>query len=277
MKEESFEVQVQKGDRFEFGKNWKAFLGTVNDLKIENAKQSLVKMLGYDDLNGKTFLDAGCGSGLFSLAATQLGANVYSFDFDPNSVRCTEILKERYYPQSTWKIQAGSILDENYVKSLGQFDIVYSWGVLHHTGNLNQALNNINIPVKEKGKLFIAIYNDEGPKSVRWRKVKKIYNSNFMGKAFITSIYIPLFVFRFLFADIRRFRNPFIRYKDYKNERGMSLYYDWFDWLGGLPFEVASPQDIFERYKKMNYSLIKLKTVNGLGCNEFVFRKDQVN
>lgn len=274
MKEAAHKDQVQKGDRFEFGKNWKAFLSTLTDEKIEIAKQSLVTMLGYTDLTGKIFLDVGCGSGLFSLAAMKLGAEVYSFDFDPNSVKCAEILKERYFPQSKWKIQEGSILDEDYIKSLGKFDIVYSWGVLHHTGNLNLAMDNISMAVKEKGRLFIAIYNDEGVRSVRWRKVKKVYNSGFAGKTFIVSTYIPFFVARLLFADLRRFKNPFKRYKDYKADRGMSLYYDWFDWLGGLPFEVASPEVMFEFYKKKNYSLVKMKTVNSLGCNEFVFQKD---
>jgi 2-polyprenyl-6-hydroxyphenyl methylase/3-demethylubiquinone-9 3-methyltransferase len=137
-----------------------------------------------------------------------------------------------------------------------------------------EALDNVDLPVKEKGNLFIAIYNDQGSKSNRWKAVKKIYNSNFIGKAFIVSIYIPFFVLRLLFADLRRFKNPFTRYKDYKKERGMSLFYDWFDWLGGLPFEVASPQAIFEFYKNKNYSLTKLKTLNDLGCNEFVFKKN---
>jgi len=274
MKEESFEAQVKKGGRFEFGKNWRAFLDTLNDDKIEIAKQSLIKMLGTDSLAGKTFLDAGCGSGLFSLVAMKLGADVHSFDFDPESVKCTEILRERYFPGSKWKIEKGSVLDEDYIRSLGKFDNVYSWGVLHHTGNLNLALNNVDLAVKDKGELFIAIYNDEGSRSVRWKKVKKMYNSNFLGKSVIVSTYIPFFALRFLLSDIRRFRNPFKRYKDYKQNRGMSLYHDWLDWLGGFPFEVASPQMIFEYYKKRNYSLLKLKTVNGLGCNEFVFQKE---
>jgi 2-polyprenyl-3-methyl-5-hydroxy-6-metoxy-1,4-benzoquinol methylase len=274
MKEETHKSQVQKGERFEFGKNWKAFLSTLTQERIEIAKQSLIEMLGYEDLTGKTFLDVGCGSGLFSLAAMKLGADVYSFDFDLNSVKCTEILKERYFSQSKWVISEGSILDQDYIKSLGTFDIVYSWGVLHHTGNMNRAFDNIDIMVKHKGNLFIAIYNDEGHISVRWRKVKKLYNSGFFGKALVVSTYIPYFVLRLFFSDLKRFKNPFKRYKDYKTERGMSRFYDWFDWLGGLPFEVATPEYVFEHYKKKNYTLLKLKTRNRSGCNEFVFQKN---
>jgi 2-polyprenyl-3-methyl-5-hydroxy-6-metoxy-1,4-benzoquinol methylase len=273
MKEQEFKIQVRKGERFEFGKNWKAFLSTLTDEKIEIAKQSLVEMLGYNDLTGKTFLDVGCGSGLFSLVAIKLGATVYSFDFDPNSVKCTQFLKEKYFLQSKWIIEEGSILDSDYINSLGKFDIVYSWGVLHHTGNLYGALEIIDMAVKDDGNLFIAIYNDQGNISDRWRKVKKIFNSNILGKMLIVSIYIPYFFSRRLFADLRRFKNPIKTYKEYKKNRGMSLFYDWLDWLGGLPFEVASPEAIFEFYKKKKYSLIKLKTKNGLGCNEFVFIK----
>lgn len=274
MEEKTFNHQVNKGDRFEFGKNWKAYLNTLTEEKIEVAKQSLIEMLECNDLSGKTFLDVGCGSGLFSLAAMKLGAFVYSFDFDPNSVKCTELLKEQYYPQSKWVIEEGSILNKEYIYSLGKFDIVYSWGVLHHTGNLHNALKNVEIAVKEeKGKLFIAIYNDQGKTSARWRKVKKIYNSGFIGKTFIISFFFTYFFLRGLMADILRFRNPFKRYKEYKSSRGMSMIYDWYDWLGGLPFEVASPEAIFEYFKKKNCTLTKLKTTPSLACNQFVFQK----
>jgi 2-polyprenyl-6-hydroxyphenyl methylase/3-demethylubiquinone-9 3-methyltransferase len=274
MKEQEHKIQVKKGERFEFGKNWRAFLNTLTDEKIENAKKSLIEMLGYKDLTGKTFLDVGSGSGLFSLVAMKLGATVHSFDFDPYSVKCAQFLKEKYFPESKWTVQEGSVLDRAYIESLGKFDIVYSWGVLHHTGSMYEALDNVEVAVKDKGNLFIAIYNDQGSKSDRWKTVKKIYNSNFLGKALIVSVYIPLSVLRLLFADLRRFKNPFTRYKEYKKERGMSLFYDWFDWLGGLPFEVATPEAIFEFYQKRNYVLKKLKTNNSLGCNEFVFQKN---
>ena len=100
-------------------------------------------MLEMDDLTGKTFLDIGSGSGLFSLAARRLGAKVHSFDFDSNSYGCTMELRKRYFDgDGNWKVEQGSALDRNYIESLGKFDIVYSWGVLHHTGAMWTALEN---------------------------------------------------------------------------------------------------------------------------------------
>ena len=97
--------------------------------------------LGTSDLAGRTFLDIGCGSGLFSLAALQLGAKVHSFDYDPDAVATTRQLRDRYAPDSDWRVEQGSVLDSSLISRLGQFDIVYSWGVLHHTGALWEALD----------------------------------------------------------------------------------------------------------------------------------------
>lgn len=119
-------------------------------------------MLRVDDLQNRTFLDIGSGSGLFSLAARKLGARVHSFDYDPQSVACTRALKQRYFPDSAdWVIEEGSALDADYLLRLGQFDIVYSWGVLHHTGAMWQALENVDGNVRQNGKLFIALYNHQ--------------------------------------------------------------------------------------------------------------------
>ena len=165
------------GQRFEFGKNWAWFLQTLNDDKIADAVASLRDMLGTDSLANKTFLDIGSGSGLFSLAARKLGARVFSFDYDPNSVGCTQELRQRYFPDDEqWVVESGSALDADYIDSLGKFDVVYSWGVLHHTGDMWTALANAATPVKTDGKLFIAIYNDQGTASVRWTKTKRLYN-----------------------------------------------------------------------------------------------------
>ena len=119
-------------NRFEFGANWAAFLSGVDRPQVERAKQSLQSILGLETLQGKSFLDVGSGSGLFSLAAHELGATVHSFDFDPQSVQCTREIKHRYArTNTTWTIERGSVLDVDFLARLGTFDVVYSWGVLH--------------------------------------------------------------------------------------------------------------------------------------------------
>ena len=134
-------------------------------------------MLGKESLEGLSFLDIGSGSGLFSLAARRLGARVHSFDYDPESVACTEELRQRYFPEDDdWVVERASVLDRDYVHSLGTFDIVYSWGVLHQTGEMWQALEIVSTRVKEAGQLFISIYNDQGGASQRWRMIKRLYN-----------------------------------------------------------------------------------------------------
>src|SRR5205823_4976755 len=124
--------------RFRFGRNWARFLTVLDDERIAQAERSLIEMLGLTRLDGLSFVDAGSGSGLFSLAAKRLGAaRVHSFDYDPESVLCTQELKRRFFPGDVnWTIEQGSVLDPVYLQSLGAFDVVYSWGVLHHTGDM---------------------------------------------------------------------------------------------------------------------------------------------
>jgi SAM-dependent methyltransferase len=270
--------EIKSGDRFEFGENWTQFLKVLDDERISQARLSLQKMLGVDDLQGRTFLDVGSGSGLFSLVARQLGATVHSFDYDPKSVACARELKRRYFNNDPgWRIEEGSVFDSTYLSGLGQHDIVYSWGVLHHTGHMNDALRNVAPLVKPQGLLFIAIYNDQGITSHRWTKVKKIFCSGLPGRMLIRSIFYPYFALGRLRGDIRQGRNPFTSYALYKQSRGMSVLHDWEDWLGGYPFEVAKPEEIFERYRSQGFTLEKLKTCGGgLGCNEFVFRRSAI-
>lgn len=273
-------MEVSRGQRFEFGANWARFLEVMNEERITRAGQSLRDMLGVPDLLGTRFLDAGSGSGLFSLAARRLGATVHSFDYDPKSVGCTRELKRRYFPEDLqWAIEEGSVLDRDYLSRLGQFDIVYSWGVLHHTGAMWEALGNVVPLVAAKGRLFISIYNDQGGTSRRWRMVKRIYNGlpRFLRVPYAMVILGPR-EFECLAVAILKGK-PWTYFEDRihyaeRSLRGMSYWYDLIDWIGGYPFEVAKPEEIFKFYRDRMFQLSRLQTCAGeLGCNQFVFTR----
>jgi 2-polyprenyl-3-methyl-5-hydroxy-6-metoxy-1,4-benzoquinol methylase len=262
-------------ERYGFGRNWQRFLQYLTEERIVEAEKSLCTMLEMNDLEGKSFLDIGCGSGLFSLAAMRLGAErVHSFDFDPQSVACAQELRGRYFARvHNWTIQQGSVLDLEFLSSLGQFDVVYSWGVLHHTGDMWQALQNVIPSVANQGRLFIALYNDQGVWSTAWTGIKKRYNRGLAWRLLFTPIFASYFALRGVFKDVLFLhRNPFIRFREYKQSRGMAYTTDLLDWLGGYPFEVAGPDAVFDFFRKQGFELVKLKTAGtGLGNNEFVF------
>lgn len=268
----AFEQEVEACTRFQFGENWRAFLETLDEERICQAEASLKAMLGMETLEGQKFLDIGCGSGLFSLAARRLGASVRSFDYDPDSVECARILRQRFFPNDeAWQIGSGSVLEEDFMSGLGEYDIVYSWGVLHHTGDMWKALSQAAIPVKSQGKLFISIYNDEGIMSVAWLKIKQAYNRGGWRRALVLAACLPYFTLQTALAGVIRSGNPVSRFVQYKKERGMSVYHDWIDWLGGLPFEVAKVEEVFDFYSEKGFKIERIKTTNRLGTNEFVF------
>lgn len=265
-----------KERKFSFGKNWYSFLKTIDEERINIAIKSLKEMLEVNNLSGYSFLDIGCGSGLFSLAAVKIGAKVFSFDYDEESVYCAIKLREKYnIPPDLWEIEQGSIIDQNYINKLPLFDIVYAWGVLHHTGDLKKAIINAAYKTSPGGKFLVSIYNDQGILSHFWRKVKEIYCSSTLGKFLILTSFIPFLFMRSVLSGLLKHGNPLYQFINYKKLRGMSLYHDWIDWLGGYPFQTASPKEIENLLFSLGFKLKKSKLTSSWGCNEFLFIRDK--
>jgi 2-polyprenyl-3-methyl-5-hydroxy-6-metoxy-1,4-benzoquinol methylase len=265
---------------FSFGRNWQNFLKSFDEERLRIAESSLTEFLKLPDLKGKSFLDIGCGSGLFSYAAFSLGAErIVSFDVDPESVACCKYLHRLAGNPTNWEVHEGSILDKDFVSGLGTFDLVYSWGVLHHTGKMWDAISYSVGLVNPGGLYYIAIYNkilarDGSPSWIHlfWLEVKRTYNSwPKLGKYVLE----PLAMAAYLAMVVAKLQNPFRHVKNYRSHRGMSWRTDATDWLGGYPYEFATVEEVFKFIKTRfpDFNLVNLKITSGRGLNWFLFEK----
>jgi 2-polyprenyl-6-hydroxyphenyl methylase/3-demethylubiquinone-9 3-methyltransferase len=264
-----FEQESSRGARFRFGENWRRFLERLDDDRIAAARRSLAALPGTERLAGKRFLDIGSGSGLFSLAARQMGARVISFDYDPESVRCTAQLRERFFPgDPDWQVLQGSVLDRSFMESIPPHDVVYSWGVLHHTGRMRDAIAAAADRVSPGGFLCIALYRKTWLCPL-WTLEKRLYCAGGprLRKALEAAFGATLG------AAWR------LKHRGERPPRGMDEETDLRDWLGGYPYESITPRDLKAFLGPRGFSIVSQVVKSEgthlvYGCNEYLFRRD---
>ncbi len=258
---------------FSFGENWRDYLSNISETEIESAMKDICSQLEIPTsdadapLAGKSVIDIGSGSGIHSLSFHRLGVEALtSVDVDPHSVTATESMWERAGKPDNWKVVHGSILDNKFVGDLNTYDIVYSWGVLHHTGSMWEAIDNAMKLVKPGGQIWIALYA-KGPRYAKDLALKKKYNAaTDAGKRWM----VRKWILQDMFRCAKRFKNPFVWYS--KSRRGMNKYHDLIDWLGGLPYEVANPDEVTKFALARGFVMEGIQVANQGGCSDFIMR-----
>ncbi|MDZ7267782.1 MAG: class I SAM-dependent methyltransferase [candidate division KSB1 bacterium] len=258
---------------FSFGENWQAFNERLFKTRtqqeaIELAVKDIEKWLGRDGVAGRTVLDIGCGTGLHSLAFLLLGATrVLSIDVDVHSIAATKFFCREFGTPANWEIKQGSILNENFIFNLGRFDIVYAWGVLHHTGAMWNALDNCTKLIADNGKLWLSLYT-AGPNYASHLALKRRYNAaNDLQKRLMVARIIA----RRMLNRALSGRNPFTWNE--KKARGMNSYHDLLDWLGGLPYEVASKKEVEAFCRKHGLRLVRDEPRGEGACSIYLFSR----
>jgi 2-polyprenyl-3-methyl-5-hydroxy-6-metoxy-1,4-benzoquinol methylase len=266
---------TDRQSHFEFGENWSGYAKTIDEKRIDRAIEG-VKKLFPGGLAGKTFLDIGCGSGLHSLAALSLGAaSVLAIDIDENSVSTTHALLGERAANATWDAKIASIFDAS-ADELGQFDVVYSWGVLHHTGDMWRAIDCATKFVGPGSEFALAIYSATTCDKI-WKAEKRFYAHAprsiqwMIRQAYMTTLLTA--------RTLRSWESPLNYVQNYSKRRGMNFSHDVHDWLGGYPYETATATEIHDRVCSMGFTeersfrLPRSFGLFGSGCHEFVFQK----
>ena len=269
---------------FAFGENWSSYANTITNDEIEAAKKNLVRLLGADSLSGHRFLDVGCGSGIHSLAALQLGADeVVAVDLDPRSVETTEHLLRRFASQgANYRVSRQSVFDLDPAE-MGTFDVAYSWGILHHTGDMYAALERTSELTAPHGLFAFALYRKTWLCPF-WKWEKQWYaGASTASQARARALYVGLFK-----MGLRATGRNYAEYlRSYKSNRGMDFHHDVHDWLDGFPYESITEREVACFMTPRGFVLEKqcvigrLKVLGrevgmfGSGCDEYVYRRNR--
>jgi 2-polyprenyl-3-methyl-5-hydroxy-6-metoxy-1,4-benzoquinol methylase len=234
---------------FAFGENWQSFLATVTPETITQAERSLSRLFPDGALRNKRVLDVGCGSGLSMLAALRLGAaRVHGVDLDPRSVAAARALLGEHAPDQPWSLDVRSVFDLSPVTAGAPeapatgalYDVVHSWGVLHHTGAMWDAMDRAVALVAPGGLLAIALYR-RTPLCGFWKAEKRFYASAPpAAQSMVRALYKAAYAAGLLATG----RNPVRYVREYTSARGMSWHHDVHDWLGGYPYESVTPAEV---------------------------------
>jgi len=247
------QTSPERDPRFSFGRNWRSYQRNLTSEKVALAESDIRDWLTEANVKMREVVDVGCGSGVHSLAFLRLGARrVVSFDVDTDSVAATLATRRAVGDPTNWEVLHGSALDRPFLGSLGEFDVVYSWGVLHHTGALWLALDNAAQLVRPEGLLWIALYT-KGPCYARDLELKRAYNRASWVRR---RIMVARGVMALILDRLRAGRSPL--FWNETVERGMDVYHDLVDWLGGLPYEVASPEEVAEFCSPLGFHLERI-------------------
>ena len=259
------------GNRFRFGENWRSFSGTLDRSQLAASIQGLLRLLTPEQLAGKSFADVGCGSGLHAAAAATLGVRrVFAIDQDSECVAVAREAFSQYAPPIDAHFQTLSVFDLDPSQN-GRFDVVYSWGVLHHTGNLEGALRKAAALVDRDGLLVLALYRPTHLDRF-WRWEKRWYlRSGPSAQRFAQFLYTAVVAA----AQVARGRFRFTL----ERTRGMNYHHDLHDWLGGYPYENIAAAHLHERLTRLGFEPVKVLSrpkgvgLLGSGCDEFVYRR----
>ncbi len=254
---------------FTFGRNW---LDYVRSRVTADVVQSHVhdlskiyKSIGLD-IAGKSVIDVGCGSGLSSLSFALMNPKkLLSIDIDHDSVGATAICRSMLptHHKSDWNIEQKSVFELNHDD--GVFDLVYSWGVLHHTGDVWSAVKRCQSILAPGGYLHLALYRsgDRYTEHIRQKtsfmvmsrdeKVRVLYD--YLNALFISK---GASVFDF-------------------DERGMNRFHDALDWFGGFPYEVVDPEVLGQYLQSCSIRQLYFREANQGGCFVYIGRKNDFN